>query len=94
MRVLVRVRPPDTDSSSELLIPSITNPNPSLVIDETEKKISLVRDKNKGTAEFSFSHVLNLNSKQNDLFLLCRDLINDVTDGINCSILAYGQTGQ
>jgi hypothetical protein len=89
MRVLVRVRPPDTDSTDT----SSNLSSSSLVVDETEKKISLLRDKNKGTAEFSFSHVLNLNSRQNDLFLLCRDLINDVTDGINCSILAYGQTG-
>ena len=96
MRVLVRVRPPDTDPSETAYITSLstTTTSSSLSIDETEKKISLIRDKNKGTAEFSFSHVLNSNSKQNDLFLLCRDLINDVTDGINCSILAYGQTGQ
>lgn len=83
MRVLIRIRPPENE------INEITN----LFIDETSKKISLLRDKNKGTAEFSFSNVLNYNSTQSDLFLLCKDTINDVLDGINCCILAYGQTG-
>lgn len=96
MRVLVRVRPPEnepSDANVNVSYSSISLPPSSLVVDETEKKVSLLRDRNKGTAEFSFSHVLNVNSNQKDLFFLCRDLINDVTEGINCAILAYGQTG-
>jgi hypothetical protein len=97
MRVLVRVRPPETDSNDLLTSTSTSfsiGATSSLVIDETEKKIALTRDRNKGSAEFSFSHVLGVQSNQRDLFALCSDTINDVTEGINCAILAYGQTGE
>jgi hypothetical protein len=100
MRVLVRVRPPESNDSNELLNSTSTSLSnggcgqSSFVIDETEKKISLTRDRNKGSAEFSFSHVLGMQANQKDLFALCSDTINDVTAGINCAILAYGQTGE
>jgi kinesin family protein 15 len=83
MRVVVRMRPPseqDGDSSNKP------------TIDSVGRKISVLRDR-KGTAEFSFSSVLGEESKQEDLYDVCRDSVSYVMDGINCCILAYGQTG-
>lgn len=82
MRVVVRMRPSDDDSNG------YNKPT----IDEAGGKISILRDR-KGSAEFSFSSVLGNDSTQEKLYSICKDTVNDVMDGINCCILAYGQTG-
>lgn len=84
MRVVVRMRPPSEQEGEE----AINRP----IVDKAGRKISIVRDR-KGTAEFSFSSVLDDTSTQAHLYDMCKDTINDVMDGINCCILTYGQTG-
>ena len=101
MRVIVRVRPRSVTGSTELLVgekekdleSSIEGVNDAISVDSDENTISVHRGR-KGQSEFSFSKVLDVNSKQETLYELCKDSINDVMNGINCSIVAYGQTGR
>lgn len=103
MRVIVRVRPQtDLSASTESLSKDKgdldtstdnSNNNQAINIDSGDSKISIYRER-KGESAFSFSSVLDTTADQQSLYELCKDSINDVMGGINCSILAYGQTGE
>jgi hypothetical protein len=104
MRVIVRVRPQtELSTSIDGNLPKDVNKDlegsvdatsgQAITIESEESKISVYRER-KGQSAFSFSNVLGTSSTQEALYDLCKDSINDVMEGINCSILAYGQTGQ
>ena len=97
IKVVVRVRP-SLSSSAALVASSVDGTTdttvgvaPSLSIDENEGTLSLTRDKRKGTLDFQFTNVLGPTSSQVALYNCC-NLVKDVADGINCCIMAYGQT--
>lgn len=81
MKVLVRVCPGNDQQETS-----------ALSIDASQKRISFSRER-KGVSEFSFSGVLDDSASQADVFSHCRDVVNDVVNGINCCIFAYGMTG-
>lgn len=100
MRVIVRVRPrAELTSSTENLHKekdlesSVDGSSGGLNVDSKESTISVFRER-KGESAFSFSNVLDTSANQESLYDLCKDSINDVMSGINCSIVAYGQTGK
>ena len=82
IKVLVRLRP----------LPDGSNGSNCLQLGESDKTVSVLRDK-KGVSEFTFSTgaVLGPNCKQNTIFEHC-NVAQDVVDGINCCVMAYGQT--
>lgn len=86
LEVVVRLRPRvrgELVEENEAEIPVNVN--------EAKQAITIQRLKSKTRAEFKFSSVLNLNSTQADLYQCCR-VIRHVLDGINCCVMAYGQT--
>lgn len=100
MRVIVRVRPQSELSSSTDNLPKgkelesnvDSNLNQAITVEKDQKQISVYRER-KGHAAFSFSNVLDTAASQETLYDLCKDSVGDVMSGVNCSILAYGQTG-
>ena len=100
MRVIVRVRPQLELSASTYNLPkdrdiesSVDGRGAAVTVDKTESKISIHRER-KGQSAFSFSSVLDTSANQETLYDLGKDSISDVMGGVNCSILAYGQTGK
>ena len=86
------------NSSKEENLKVFVRCRPTSPIDEsvstTTKTISINRDDKKSTTNFSFNRVLTLESSQSDVYKACCDnILNDVIQGINLTILAYGQTG-
>lgn len=48
---------------------------------------------NGGRHEFQFDHIFDMDSSQENVFNAHSHLVNEVLDGFNGSIFAYGQTG-
>ena len=46
-----------------------------------------------GTHEFTFDRIFDIEATQSDVFNAHIQLIDEVMDGFNGSIIAYGQTG-
>ena len=85
VRVIVRVRPDTNENENQ-------GENKSFIsIDSSNNSIIIDRDK-KGQSDFRFSGVMDQNASQEDVFNSC-NLTEDVLNGINCCIIAYGQTG-
>ena len=53
----------------------------------------LIHNNTSGFVPFSFNDVFGPEARQEDIFASVRDMILDVFVGINCTVLAYGQTG-
>jgi len=82
LKVIVRIRPqPDGSQGGRCLS-----------LKDSDKTISVARDK-KGVSDFTFSAgaVLGPSCTQDGLYEHC-DVARDVVDGINCCVMAYGQT--
>ena len=99
IKVVVRVRPaamaaaPPLSLASDDGTGSVNVVGPALAVDDASGTISLTRDKRKGTLDFRFSHVMGPGSSQAALYsAVASNLVRDVADGINCCIMAYGQT--
>ena len=88
--VLVRVRPHQI--SIDEAAGSAVN-SPSLIVDEIANTISISREKSKrgNVLDFKFDRVLGPSCQQESLYKSC-NLVGDVLAGINCCIIAYGQT--
>jgi hypothetical protein len=102
VEVLIRVCPlqvsqisQETKEGKEIkeIRESKENDEPFLIVDETDGSISLSREKKGKNSflDFKFSEVLGPESTQSALYSCC-NLIDDVIDGVNCCIIAYGQT--
>ena len=90
VKVLIRVRPNQSPIDQPL---DAAVALPFLSVDETADTITLSREK-KGRGnvlDFKFSKVLGPGSSQSSLYSSC-NLVQDVLDGVNCCIIAYGQT--
>lgn len=48
---------------------------------------------NGGRHEFTFDHIFGMESTQASIFNAHSHLVNEVLEGFNGSIIAYGQTG-
>ena len=67
---------------------------PFLVVDEVNGNVEVDRTQNrKGLSDFKFSAVLGPTATQQDVYSKCQNIIgSDMTEGISCCIMAYGQT--
>lgn len=81
IHVFVRVRPPISDDISY---------EPALSVDDGDTTIQLVDDKH--NISCSYEHVFRETATQDDVFSRMVPLLNDVLNGINGCIFAYGQT--
>lgn len=53
----------------------------------------LIHNNTSGFVPFCFNDVFGPDARQEDIFSSVRDMILDAFAGINCTVLAYGQTG-
>ena len=88
VKVIVRIRPVGLSNSTT----DLTQGNSGIAADEGTSSIIVDRDK-KGQSDFRFSGVIAPTSNQETLFQQC-NLIDDVISGVNCCVMAYGQTGK
>lgn len=65
--------------------------NQPVSIDESSGKVTINRIKNKGQAEYKFTHVFGPDTDQLAVYSSC-DVISHVLDGVNCCVMTYGQT--
>ncbi|CAG9797688.1 unnamed protein product [Chironomus riparius] len=87
IQVFVRVRP---TNARERLIRSNEIVEVTGVKDVTVKQIHDSR----ATKKFSFDRAFGMNSQQHEVYqTVVAPLIQEVTDGYNCTVFAYGQTG-
>jgi len=81
IHVFVRVRPPISDD---------INYEPATSVDNGDTTITLVDEKHNITC--SYEHVFRETASQDDVFERVVPLLNDVLNGVNGCIFAYGQT--
>lgn len=79
--VVIRVKPEDPEKLLK-----------SLQLKEG-KTINISASAASGGHEFTFDHIFGMDSTQANIFDAHSRLINEVVDGFNGSIIAYGQTG-
>lgn len=96
LKVLVRVRPPPTSGKvkSEREIQNrCVSVQGSSGDDGEGKAVSVTRGERKGTSDFNFSEgaVLGPSAPQPSVYNHCK-VVGDVVDGVDCCIMAYGQT--
>lgn len=86
LRVIVRVKPllDETAAGNEY--------SNALTVDAENSHITVSRTR-KGISEFSFFGIVGPHEGQAALYDHCSDIVSDVISGVNCSIIAYGQTG-
>ncbi|KAL7647789.1 UNVERIFIED_CONTAM: hypothetical protein RMT77_001398 [Armadillidium vulgare] len=87
IKVFVRVRPMNEGEKIAKACSLVQCPNnKEIVIHE--------RPVDKYTKKFSFDKVFDAKSKQIDIYkAVAKPLVDEVLDGFNCTIFAYGQTG-
>jgi hypothetical protein len=93
IRVFVRLRPAEDDTScvqeqssrQVALLP----PSP---LDQTAGLPS-ARDHRSQAKLFEFDRVFGAHASQNDVYAAVSHLVQDVVDGFNCTVFAYGCTG-
>ncbi|XP_074600654.1 kinesin-like protein 31E isoform X2 [Brevipalpus obovatus] len=81
VKVCVRIRPQIPRELIEMckVCTSVTPSEPQVVLG--------------GTKAFTFDHVFDTKSSQDEVYEVCRPLIDGCLNGYNATILAYGQTG-
>lgn len=85
VKVALRVRP--------LMAFEMANNNTSVVDYPDKKQLSIGANAAKKRA-FTFDHVYNENSTQEEVYnTSCKSLVDSYLEGYNATILAYGQTG-
>jgi hypothetical protein len=82
---VIRVRPPSDPSGGDVGLSAVQ-------VDESAGSVCLTRERKKSIADFKFTAVLGSQSTQSDIYDHS-NLVRDVTNGINCCIMAYGCTG-
>lgn len=87
LRVILRVRPQLGDVPAT---PELVN---ALSVDTDAGRISVSRNR-KSSSEFSFYGIVDASEGQEKLYNYCSDIVNDAVSGVNCSVMAYGQTGK
>lgn len=89
IRVVVRFRPPNRRELEEKV-------KARLFIDIIEGKQLILRSEDVcfGEKKFNFDHVFNHDTTQEQFYkIACQSVIDDVLNGFNGTIFAYGQTG-
>lgn len=86
VRVIVRVRPLPT------VLPGSTSSNSCLKVTNPTSIQILTRDK-KGFLKYAFDRCYPPSSTQKDLYSYVRPAIEEVINGVNTTVFAYGQTG-
>ena len=85
IKVLCRFRPPNTEEISSKLMNLEFNNNKSITVVPSVE--------NAAPLEFTFDHVFSPESTQEDVFnIAAKPIIEDVLQGFNGTIFAYGQT--
>lgn len=86
LRVVLRVKPllDEAVASNEY--------SSALSVDTEKNRVTLSRTR-KGNSEFSYYGIVGASGGQADLYSYCNDVVADAVLGVNCSIIAYGQTG-
>lgn len=87
---VVRVRPPlqPTDPSYNLIPPRFRDAA-CAVQDETHISVKSGREHK----VFSYDHVFGPDTRQDDIWNTIADSVSSFTQGFNCTVLAYGQSG-
>ena len=85
VQVIVRLRP--HNGADEDIEQQVT-----VSVNETSGSVSLLREKKKSTADYKFTAALGADAKQSNVYQAA-NLVNDVLQGINCCVMAYGCTG-
>ena len=84
IKVAIRIRP--------LLHHEIEDEDNMIYTDPADnRKIKLI--KNENCFEGFFDRIFPFHSTQEDIFQFVKESLNDVVEGINCTIFTYGQTG-
>ena len=83
IRVAVRVRP--------YMKNELGRGNVIFIDPNNDTKIKVGRDNN--YYEGIYDKIFGFYSRQLEIFEFVKPLINDVLEGINCTVLSYGQTG-
>lgn len=89
IRVFARVRPPLPSEESKMLCGFSFNDEASLEIINNE--IGQTGGRKQGKQDFSFDHVFDPNTLQDDIFDIVSPLIQSALDGYNVCIFAYGK---
>lgn len=89
IRVFARVRPPLAAEESKMLCGWQFNDESSLEIISNE--IGQTGARKQARSEFSFDHVFDPNTLQEDIFDIVSPLIQSALDGYNVCIFAYGE---
>lgn len=89
IRVFARVRPPLPAEESKMLCGFFFNDEASLEIINNE--LGQTGTRKQGKHDFSFDHVFDPNTLQEDIFETVSPLIQSALDGYNVCIFAYGE---
>ncbi|KUF83200.1 Kinesin protein [Phytophthora nicotianae] len=91
VRVVVRVRPPNDRELQQ------NSCHHTLTVDDEGGQIFVCKRKSEQEVErelrYSYDRVFNEMTNQSDVFDYLRDGVQQVAQGFNCTIFAYGQTG-
>ncbi|KAG3197285.1 hypothetical protein PC128_g6955 [Phytophthora cactorum] len=91
VRVVVRVRPPNDHELQQ------NSCHHTLTVDDEGGQVFVCKKKSESEVErelrYSYDRVFNEKANQSDVFNYLRDGVQQVAQGFNCTIFAYGQTG-
>ncbi|KAG3176204.1 hypothetical protein C6341_g9108 [Phytophthora cactorum] len=91
VRVVVRVRPPNDHELQQ------NSCHHTLTVDDEGGQVFVCKKKSESEVErelrYSYDRVFNEKANQSDVFNYLRDGVQQVAQGFNCTVFAYGQTG-
>ncbi|KAG1689595.1 hypothetical protein DVH05_002104 [Phytophthora capsici] len=91
VRVVVRVRPPNDRELQQ------NSYHHALTVDDEGGQIFVSKKKSENECDrelrYTYDRVFGATSQQTEIFDYLRDGVQQVAQGFNCTVFAYGQTG-